>query len=314
MALFGFFKNTNTDSEKEVSKERAEDIIETPIVPRQGVRIETAQRIGAVPSGIKKAETGTIQDPNSNKGERPEKRNDNSVSRIFWPRYGTQIDELVSNRQIRVFVDADFIASDKFDIFSDRWRAGKGAGNVGNVYFVPGFEKAKLTSEQKQSLKNGDYKEWYSTTFEECFRSFHDRNVKCAIIFLTTSMGNGLVAQKAAREANADLRWYGLDANGCICSLSTGEKAPHSKDIAEKKVFQWTDQMVRISKRPSPSRVPGQGETVIANSNKAMICLLKPLMSNHNFVTYSTRNGEYYAKYTLQPIYRLIFWKTRLTV
>ncbi len=311
MALFGFFKNTNPASEKEVSKERAEDIIETPIVPRQEVRIEPAQRIGAGPSGIKKAETRTIKEPNSNEGERPEKRNDNSVSRIFWPRYGTQIDELVSNRQIRVFVDAAFISSDKFGIFSDRWRAGKGAGNVGNVYFVPGFEKAKLTSEQKQSLKNGDYKEWYSTSFEECFKSFHDRNVRCAIIFLTTSMENGLVAQKAAREANANMRWYGLDANGCICSLSTGEKAPHSKEIAEKKVFQWTDQMVRISKRPSPSRVPGQGETVIANSNKAMFRLMKPLMSNHNSITYSTSNGEYCAKiYTVANL-QIDIWENK---
>ena len=267
MALFGFFKKTNSASEKEASKERAEDIIEMPIVPRQEERIETAQSKGVAQSGNKKAEARTIQAPNSDEGKRPEKRNDNCVSKIFWPRYGTQIDGLVNNRQIRVFVDATFISSDKFGIFSDRWRAGKGAGNVGNVYFVPGFEKAKLTSEQKQSLKNGDYKEWYSTTFEECFKSFHDRNVRCAIIYLTTSVENGLAAQKAAREANANLRWYGLDANGCICSLSTEKRALHSKESTEKKVFQWTDKMVRISKRPSPSRVPRQGEAVIANSN-----------------------------------------------
>ena len=159
MALFGFFKNTNPASEKEVSKERTEYIIETPIVPRQEERIETAQSIGAAPFGNKPVENGTIQDSHSNEGERPEKRNDNSGLKMFWPRYGTQIDELVSNRQIRVFVDVAFISSDKFGIFSDRWKSRKGDSNIGNVYFIPRFEKAKLTSEQKQLLKNGDYKE-----------------------------------------------------------------------------------------------------------------------------------------------------------
>ena len=73
MALFGFFKKTNSASEKEASKERAEDIIEMPIVPRQEERIETAQSKGVAQSGNKKAEARTIQAPNSDEGKRPEK-------------------------------------------------------------------------------------------------------------------------------------------------------------------------------------------------------------------------------------------------
>lgn len=312
MALFGFFKKTNPTSEKKMPEEKKEDIIDLHIAPKQEVRIETEKKIEVGTSDIKN--DGRRMSQNSNKEERTERRNENSGPRISWPRYGTKIEELVSNRQIRVFVDAAFVSSDKFGVFSNRWNTGKSVGNYGNVYFIPSFEKAKLALEQKQALINGDYKEWYSTTFEECFKSFHDRNARCAIVFLTINAENGVIAQKAARESNANMRWYGLDANGCICSLSTaaaGEKKYHSKETSEDKAFQWTDQMVKISKRPSPSRVPGQGETVIANSNKSKVSLLKPLMSNHNSVTYSTSNGDYCAKIYTAVNLQIDIWENK---
>lgn len=309
MGLFGFFKKSNPASEKKAPEERKEDIIEMPIVEKQEVKIETEKRIEVVTSDIKKTESGMNQ--YSSNGEKPERKRESSVPRISWPRYGTGIEELVSNRNIRVFVDAAFISGDKYGVFTERWSAGKSACNYGNVFFIPSFEKAKLTSEQKQTLKNGDYKEWYSATLYECFKSFHERNTRCAIVFLTTSAENGVVGQKAAREANANLRWYGLDARGCICSLPTGEKTYPSKETPENKTFQWTDQIVKISKRPSPSQVPGQGEAVIANSNKSMVRLLKPLMSNHNSVTYSTNNGDYCAKIYTPANLQIDIWENK---
>ena len=306
MALFDFFKKKTPATEKKAPEERQEHNSEAPVLVERNVSIEVKK---AVENDTKISGNGEIQ-PVINKEERHE-RNSNSSPHFSWPRYGTKVEELVNNRQIRVFVDADFILSERFPVFSGKWNAVKNSGNYGNVYFVPGFEKTKLSSEQKQALINGDYKEWYSTSYDECFKSFHERNTRCAVVLLTTSMENGLIAQKAARDTNINMRWYGLDADGCVCSLSTGEKKHPSNAAPVNAVFRWTDQMVKISKRPAPSRVPGQGEVVFSNSNKETIRLVSPLMSNHNSVTYSTSNAGYCAKIYTAANLQIDIWENK---
>ena len=309
MGLLGFFKRLNSTSEKKILEERNGDNLNLPIAMKHNIEIATERKLKVGVSDIEKDETRITQDTNKVYGS--ERNVKNSRIHISWPRYGTKIEDLLSNYKIRVFIDAAFIASDKFGVFSDRWSTGKSISNSESVYYIPSFEKDKLTEEQKQTLKAGDYKEWYSKTFEECFKSFHERNTRCAIVFLTTSADNGVIARTAALEAKANMRGYGVDANGYICSLSVGEKAYYSKDMTENKAFQWTDQMVKISKRPSLHRVPEQGETVTANRNKSVVHLLKPLMSNHNSVTYSIDNREYCAKIYTADILQIDLWENK---
>lgn len=335
MGLFDFFKKGDPAAEKKpvtkteihtdvpVMKPKAENV--TPVnVPAAGMKqevrpvyeqktppvVQNKERAGKMPTPAARPVDRKEQNASA---EMPDKRRGSS-QRVYWPRYGTTLSDLMHNRQLRVFVDGSFIAGEQFGSFSALWAAERANGNENCVFFVPGFIKNALTQEQKSLLNSGDYREWYSNSYEECFKSFHTRN-RCAIILLTNDIEVGLQAQKAAAESETLLRWYGMDKNGCLCSLSSRESAqekhPTEKKTTAKPKFQWTDQMIKISRRPGPARAPEKGESVVTCGGRTMLRLLEPVMSNHNSVTYATSDSAYYAKIYTAGNLQIDVWENK---
>lgn len=223
---------------------------------------------------------------------------------VQWPAYGTTVEALVSAIQVRVFVDASFVKSPAFATFSRLWKQYRVDRYATRFYFIPSYEKQKLSADELATLSAEDCREFQAQNPEDCFAQMLAKGLRWNILWLTQSSELGTVAQNAARKTNAIyLRWYGMDQEGKLKSLFTPGQDRRSSDRspvsekAEPMLFPHATQLVQIGRTPNPvTAVPGKGAVVTATGTEKRYTLREPVMTDHSSITFKTDDAAYFAK------------------
>ena len=249
--------------------------------------------------------------PRSNAGagreDTPRPQGQKPAQRFQWPKYGTDVAGLVAAMNVKVFVDASFVKGPAFAAFRQSWKQNRVNQYVTRYFFLPTFEKQKLTPEELKAVSWEDCREFFCENPEDCFAQMVRKGLKWSILWLTENAENGIAAQEAARKTGTIyLRWYGMDADGKLKSFSPpaqdrrtapAEGSAPVKREAPAMRFPHTSQTVKIARVIDPARmVPGKAGSVTAPELGKRFMLREPVMSDHSSITYKTDDGAFFAK------------------
>lgn len=224
---------------------------------------------------------------------------------VKWPVFGDSVSALVSDPELRVFVCASFMKQPAYSLFVEEWEKACSETSKKKFFFVPAFEKVKLSSEDKQSSQAAEMRTWDALNWNVCFRSMKEKNMNWTIVLLTGDSMDGYAAQRAAKEAGILLRWYGTNEQAKLTSLSrpkpsqrddsvtSGSRQPPHR-VAQ---FQIMNTVAAISRvNSSLLRVPAEGGTVLGVITNQRYTLMKPVMTDNASITYETSDPRFYAK------------------
>ncbi len=235
----------------------------------------------------------------------------NNKQNQIWPRFGNGVSDLIRNRQIRVFVTADFIRSAAFSGFSKEWHRLRVGDLATRYYFLPECES--LTSTELTQVNLNDCQKRPGSSREACLRIIEEQHLGWNIVLLTSAAEIGTYWQKSAREHNIWLRWYGLDANGNVCSLQHKNEfisAPRQPQA----LFQFVQQPVKINRLScTVHSVPTANSIVYAKNSGQTLRLHKAIMSDHRSITYSTSEPSSFAKIYTVPSLQIDFFQKKVT-
>ena len=307
MALLNLFKKKETpvkESDKKENPPKAAPAVkpEPPVAPPRQPAPPVSRPVSPP--------VAQPQQPVQNR----EQRNPRPTQTIQWPRYGASVEALVAASQVKVFVDASFVRGPAFAAFSQAWSQYRKNQFATRYYFIPSYEKQKLSPEQQQTVSCDDCREFACQDPKDCFAQMVAKGLKWNILWLTESYTQGLAAQNAARETNVIyLRWYGMDAAGTLKSLPApaGERQP-SQNQAAPKVFPHAVELAKIGRAIDPARtVPGRGDSVTAPGIGKGYILREPVMTDHSSITYKTSDSAYFAKIYTPEALRLDLFENK---
>lgn len=231
-------------------------------------------------------------------------RNQNTGYLPAWPRFGCTTQELLANTKFKVFIDASFVKSNRFDAFHSTWSSGRTGQYATRYYYIPAYEAEKLTPELQQKVKNSDCRIFSAANCDDCFAQLINKGLNWTILWLTDEAGLGIEAQNAAKKTGkVFLRWYGMDKEGKLCSLSSPTKAPAAP------IIRPVTKLVTVAKADNPPAVvPARGAAVNTGSSRQQYLLREPVMADHASITYRTSDPNFFAKiYTAQALQLNIF-------
>lgn len=283
MALFNFFKKEKAPTQED------EKIMDFP---------------SSVP--ITKPERPVAQNyevPKHNNANTPQQYSQKPVPKFQWPKYGTSVEGLVSAVQVKVFVDASFVKGPAFDTFYQEWKQYRTKQLATRYYFIPSYEKQKLSLEEQQVVSGDDCREFFCQNPADCISRIVAKGLKWNIVWLTESNEQGIIAQDTSRKSNSIyLRWYGMDKTGKLKSLPVPAKEPRiSRSTAQKEnpviLFPHAPKLVQVNKATNPAEfVPEKGSYVIAQGIGKRYVLHAPVMTDHSSITYKTNDATFFAK------------------
>ena len=285
--------------------------VRPPVAPKETPRpVFTPQ-----PSAVKKfPESGA---PASEKPVQPHPRNSGYMPQ--WPKFGSTVDTLIAASQFKVFIDATFVKGPGFAAFRSMWQKGRVNQLATRYYFIPSFEKQKLTPQEQLLVTNADCKEFVCDNVDDCIAQITNKGLKWNILWLTENSELGIAAQNAAKASGKIyLRWYGMDAEGKLKSLATANppRPAAPRPAADRqdapKLFQPASQPVLISRALNPAAaVPAKGASVTAAASAKRYSLLEPIMTDHASITYKTNDPAYFAKIYTATVLKLDLFENK---
>lgn len=301
MALFDFLKKKITptqDIEKGVDYPKS--------VPAAKPEKPVHEQFGDIPKPTK-SERPTVsprQTSGLNSDCTQQQHNQRPVQQLQWPRYGTSVEGLVAAVQIKVFVDASFVKGPAFAPFCQEWKKHRVNQFATRYYFIPSYEKQRLSPEEQQAISGEDCREFSGRDPVDCFAHMVAKGLKWNILWLTESSKQGITAQDAARKTNTIyLRWYGMDVTGKLKSLSvpavdrSTNRATAWEKAAPTMIFPHSTQLIHVGRTADPARtVPRKDGIVTAPCIGKRYTLQEPVMTDHSSITYKTDDDTYFAK------------------
>lgn len=238
--------------------------------------------------------------PASGPAQQREQRPRNRQPYINWPRFGTGTAELVAMGKLKVFVDAEFVKSGSFAAFREIWSKNRVNQFTTRYYFIPSFEKMKLTAQEAELLSGPDSRVFFCESLEDCFAQMTAKGLNWNILWLTASAEAGSQAQAAAKNANGvNLRWYGMDESGALKSLMDPNrpKPARPEKPRPQMIFDQPGRSAPIGRARVPvMTVPVRGDVVTADGSTRQLTIREPVMTDHSSITYRTDNSTLFAK------------------
>lgn len=232
-----------------------------------------------------------------------------------WPQPGISVNDLYRKKKYTVVLDSDFIKTPAFYYYSLVWHSLMSEVNPDRKFIVPACEEQKLSLEEKLRLDGNDCIIMNCTDWNGFFQTL--RGIESWFILLTVNGDNGKKIRDIASKSALKLRWYGLDKNGCLCTLPISDyqaKKNYENNVFSNnsgKIFKITDNRAPIGRAMrAPKRIPQKGAVVSTIFSNREVVLGDALMTDHISVTYSTNDSRYFAKiYTADALSLDIFEK-----
>lgn len=237
------------------------------------------------------------------------KKGDDNKNQSFlpWPKIGGKASYMVTAFRFQIFVDAAFVKSANFHLFLNVWEEVTTNRKISRFFFVPTFEKNKLSALEMQALPNTICKEFFCANLADCFGQIKRKDPRWNIIWLTDDAKTAIEARQYAEDNDVQFRYYGVTADGTLVRVGQPQhhiNNPEQKRTINQPLFEDRKEIHSISQVLNPpSVVPGTGGRVYVIGTQQQYILHSAVMTDHLSITYKTEDPAFFAKiYTAQAL------------